>query len=79
MMNDVRAISTYGPYVDAMFLDNECASLLAEEPLRSKVKGNLKAKIFSATSGDAFLKYLRELELRAPPEVKQYAEEIYGL
>lgn len=25
-MNDVRAISAYAPYVDAMFVDNECAT-----------------------------------------------------
>ena len=60
MMNDVNAISAYGPFVDAMFLDNECASLLREEPLRSEIK--LNAEIFSATSGDAFLRYLKDLE-----------------
>ena len=33
-MNDVRAISTYAPYVDAMFIDRECADLLGEGRLR---------------------------------------------
>ena len=77
MMNDIRAISTYGPYVDAMFLDNECASLLSEEPLRTELR--LKAKVFSAKSGEAFLQYLRDLEAAASAEVTRYAEEIYGL
>jgi hypothetical protein len=77
MMNDIRAISTYGPYVDAMFLDNECASPLSEEPLRREIK--LKARIFSATSGEAFLEYLRGLEARTPNDVRRYAEEIYGI
>jgi hypothetical protein len=77
MMNDVNAISAYGPFVDAMVLDNECASLLTEEPLRSQIK--LKAKIFSTTSGAAFLSYLRQLELQTPDGVRERASEIYGV
>ena len=77
MMNDVNAISAYGPFVDAMFLDNECASLLIEEPLRSQIK--LKAKIFSTTTGDAFVEYLRQLELQTPDDVRESASEIYGI
>lgn len=76
-MNDIRAISTYGPYVDAMFLDNECASLLSEEPLRSEI--NLTARIFSAKSGKAFLEYLRGFEAQTPDDVRRYAHEIYGI
>jgi len=77
MMNDIRAISTYGPYVDAMFIDNGCASLLSEEPLRSEVK--LKARIFSPTTGAAFLQYLKDLDAQTPSEVRARAEEIYGV
>jgi hypothetical protein len=33
MMNDIRAIATYAPYVDAMFVDRDCAALLAEPRL----------------------------------------------
>jgi hypothetical protein len=77
IFNDIRAISTYGPYVDAMFLDNECAQLLKEEPLRSEI--NLKAKIFSTKSGNAFLDYLLSLQARASPEVRKWAIEIYGI
>jgi hypothetical protein len=77
MANDIRAIAFYGPYVDAMFLDNECAQLLKEEPLRSEVK--LKARIFSTRSGDSFLEYLHELQRRASPETKAFSKEIYGI
>ncbi|MCK1493484.1 hypothetical protein IVB14_24425 [Bradyrhizobium sp. 180] len=77
MMNDIRAISTYGPYVDAMFIDNGCASLLSEEPLRSEL--NLKAKIYSSTSGQAFLQYLRRLDDETPSDVRRRAQEIYGI
>lgn len=77
MMNDIRAISTYGPYVDAMFIDKGCASLLSEEPLRSELK--LKAQIFSTTSGNAFLEYLRRLDDKTPANVRRHAQEIYGI
>lgn len=77
MMNDIRAISTYGPYVDAMFIDNGCASLLAEEPLRSEIK--MKARIFSTLSGDAFLQYLQALGDATPVEVRHFAQMIYGV
>jgi hypothetical protein len=76
MFNDIRAISTYAPYVDAMFLDNECAALLSEEPLRSDL--DLKATIFSLNAGDAFLDYLTSLEMETSQEVRRYAREIYG-
>jgi hypothetical protein len=40
VLNDFTAISTYAPYVDAMFVDKECASLLRQGRLRSaKLKG----------------------------------------
>lgn len=77
MSNDITVISTYGPYVDAMFLDNECAALLSESPLNTELK--LKAKIFSTNSGDAFLGYLQSIEAETSSEVRAYAEEIYGL
>jgi hypothetical protein len=77
MMNDIAAISTYGPYVDAMFVDNECAALLAEEPLLSDLR--LKTQIFSLNSADAFLAYLGELEAKASFEVRSYTHEIYSL
>jgi hypothetical protein len=76
MVNDINAISTYAPYVDAMFLDNECAQLLSEQPLCTDLK--FKAKIFSTKSGDAFLGYLRDLQSHASDEVRTYANEIYG-
>lgn len=77
MMNDIRAISTYGPYVDAMFIDKGCASLLSEEPLRSELR--LKAEIFSSTSGQAFLQYLQRLDDETPANVRRHAREIYGI
>jgi len=68
MMNDVRAISTYAPYVDAMFVDRECAALLAEHRLAQDLE--YKARIFSLTNGQAFLDYLAEIEAATPSEVR---------
>lgn len=76
-MNDVRAISTYAPFVDAMFLDNECASLLSEAPLRDELK--YRACIFSLNTQDEFLAYLAEIEAATPGEVLDYAARIYGI
>ena len=55
-MNDVRAISTYAPYVDAMFVDRECAELLGEGRLRDELE--YKARIFSFADTQAFIDYL---------------------
>ena len=77
MMNDVRAIATYAPYVDAMFVDRECAALLAEPPLVQDL--NYKARIFSFTNGQAFLDYLAEIEVATPSEVRKQATRIYGI
>jgi hypothetical protein len=77
MMNDVRAIGTYAPYVDAMFVDRECAALLAVHPLAQDLKH--KARIFSLTNRQAFLDYLAEIEAATPPEVREQAARIYGI
>lgn len=77
MTSDVSAIATYAPYVDAMFVDNECAALLSEKPLRDELK--FKAKIFSLNSADAFLQYLADMEAATPAAVRAFAEHIYGL
>jgi len=76
-VNDVSALSIYGPYVDAIFIDNECAGLLQESPLREEL--GLDDKIFCMNRGDDFISYLRSLEAAADPLVHSYAEEIYGL
>jgi len=76
MMNDIKAISLYGPYVDAMFLDNECASLLEEKAVKRGVK--LKARIFFLRRSADFLAYLRELIDSTPQDVIDAARELYG-
>lgn len=77
IFNDFRAISTYAPYVDAMFLDNECANLLNEEPLKTDL--NLSTRIFSTKTGDDYIQYLEEIKASTPAAVRTWATEIYGL
>ena len=77
LMNDVRTISTYAPYVDALFIDKRSAALLQEDPLRAELE--YKARIFSLNDTDEFLEYLREIESQTPVEVREYSAMIYGV
>jgi hypothetical protein len=76
ILNDFTAIATYSPYVDAMFVDKECASLLQQGRLRSEL--NYKARIFSMSNQQEFLDYLKELGGAASKEVREFAHELYG-
>ena len=77
LLNDLSAVSTYAPYMDAMFLDNRFVALLSEEPLVTEL--NYKARIYSLRSKDAFLAYLTEIEDNTPDEVRDLAARIYGV
>jgi hypothetical protein len=76
ILNDFSAISTYGPYVDAMFVDRQCASLLKQGRLRSEL--NYKARIFSMSHPQEFLDYLKNLGDFATNAVQELAHELYG-
>ncbi|MYA17205.1 MAG: hypothetical protein F4238_08745 [Gemmatimonadetes bacterium] len=60
-LNDIKFISAYLPYCDAMFIDNEFAQLLSEQPVASEVE-SYPTRIFSTRSRDDFLAYLGTLE-----------------
>lgn len=77
LVNDVKTIATYAPYVDAMFIDRRCAAILAEAPLASELE--YKAAIFSLSDTDAFIEYLKGIEANTPDEVREHAERIYGV
>jgi hypothetical protein len=77
IITDFKAIAAYAPYVDAMFVDRECALLLGEGKLRRHLQ--YRARIYSYANKDSFLAYLRELEAQATAEVRDYAERIYGI
>jgi len=77
LMTDFQAIAAYAPYVDAMFIDRECALLLGEGELKHDLK--YRARIFSYANKQDFLNYLHDLEDQATAEVRAYAERIYGI
>ena len=76
-MNDVEAVAAYAPFVDAMFIDKECALLLTQG--RPGKELQYRARIFSLTNRDEFVDYLRAMEAEASDEVRNYARIIYGL
>jgi hypothetical protein len=76
ILNDFSAISTYAPYVDAMFVDRQCAFLLKQGRLRTEL--SYKARIFSMTDPQEFLDYLKDLGDFAPKDVQELAHELYG-
>lgn len=76
LMNDIKAIAVYAPYVDAMFIDKTTEQLLREQPLRNEL--SYKARIYSFSSGDEFLEYLADIERDTPSEVADLAHRIYG-
>lgn len=77
LMTDFQAIAAYAPYVDAMFIDRECALLLGEGELSREL--HYRARIYSYANKEEFLAYLRVLEAQATAEVRGYAERIYGI
>lgn len=76
MWNDINTISSYLPYSDAMFLDDECVGLLSEGPLNAKIRHS--ARLFSNKSRESFIEYLQELERTAGAEHVQRVVHVYG-
>ena len=77
LLNDISAIAAYAPYVDAMFIDNECAELLRHGRLPKEL--NYRATIFSLNKADAFLEYLDDIIAQTPEDVREMASAIYGV
>ena len=75
-LNDIEVISTLLPYCDAMFIDNECRSLLLEKPLCDDI--NYDTKVFSLSNKREFLEYLDQIKHSASEEHMKAVEEVYG-
>ncbi len=76
MWNDITAVSAFLPYCDAMFLDNECAQLLAEGRIEARLPAH--PRVFSTRTAEDFIRYLEDLEKEAGPEWVQAVLAIYG-
>lgn len=75
---DSQIISHLLPYCDAMFIDNESRAILTEEPIRSEIKQRFKTRLFSKSTCNDFIKYLRELESQMSPALRNAVKEVYG-
>jgi hypothetical protein len=76
MVNDVQVVSALLPYCDAMFLDNEMAGLLGEEPLRTSLDWG--THVFSWNTRDNFLEYLDAIRAGVSEEHVALVETVYG-
>ncbi|MEJ0089193.1 MAG: hypothetical protein WDM80_05505 [Limisphaerales bacterium] len=76
MADDITAISTHLPFCDVMFLEKECANLLASEPVKKHI--TYKTQVFSLKNKDEFLAYLKEIETSATKEHLEKIQELYG-
>jgi len=76
MMNDVRVISSYAPYVHAMMIDQASEALLQQKELKAALR--YRAEIFSLRTKESFLRYLKNIEEQTPESVREYSNIIYG-
>jgi hypothetical protein len=75
-LNDVKTVATVMPGCDAIFVDNEVAALLGEEPLRSRL--DFGTRVFSQRTRDQFFAYLDEIRDGASDEHVAAVSEVYG-
>src|SRR5260370_9341036 len=73
--NDVDAIAAYLPYCDAMFLDNEMATVVRQNSIQTRL--GYPTRIFSARTKTDFLAYLDSIEATAPPGQIEKVREVY--
>lgn len=65
IVNDVLMIGTLLPYCDAMFVDNQCRSLVIDEPVASRLLP-YSTSVFSMSNKADFRDFLLEIESTAP-------------
>jgi hypothetical protein len=75
--SDLSAIASYLPYCDAMFIDDEFAALLTDEPVRSRLAA-YPARIFSNRTAADFVTFVHALIAAAPAEHVDLVHSVYG-
>lgn len=76
VMVDVKMISGFLPYCDAMFVDDENTALLEDNRVKAKVQ--YPTKMFSRRNKEAFLQHLDDLLANADPEHLELIKKVYG-
>lgn len=74
--NDVRFLSAYLPYCDAMFIDNACAEMLKKQPVSQVMPES--DRVYSMHHRAEFLSFLKSIESAASPEQLTKVAEVYG-
>ena len=75
-LNDVTTVATVLPACDAIYVDNEVAALLDEEPLRTRL--DFGTLVFSHRTRQDFAAYLDEIRASASEEHIAAVREVYG-
>jgi hypothetical protein len=75
-LNDVSTVATVLPACDAIYVDNEVAAMLGEEPLQTQL--DFGARVFSRRTREEFAAYLDDLRAGASEEHVAAVREIYG-
>jgi hypothetical protein len=76
MVNDLRMISAFLPYCDAMLVDDECRSLLNEKSVQAKL--NMKCQVYSTETKGELLHFMQGLEKNCPRDHLAKVREVYG-
>ena len=77
MANDIFIVATFSPYVDALFIDNGCYSLLNENPIKEYLS-EYKTRYFCQNTLNDFFEYLDEIEKSASESHLSILNEVYG-
>jgi hypothetical protein len=73
---DVDALSLYGPYCDAVFVDREMERWLSDS--RLSVLNRYGFRVFSAANFETFDSYLNEIELGYASDIRDAVEMVEG-
>jgi hypothetical protein len=76
MVTDINVVSTYLPYCDGMFVDKECADLLADAD--RELDFGCVANVFSSRSREDLFEWLAAIEEAVPREHVHLVERVYG-
>lgn len=74
--NDIRVVSAYMPYCDAMLVDNRVRAMLMSLPKRHVL--DYPCRVFSKSNGNEFLAYLQDIERDADPLIMALVRDVYG-
>jgi hypothetical protein len=76
MISDVTTVAAVLPYCDAIWVDNEIAGLLGEEPLRTQI--DYGTRVFSWNTRQRFLEYIEGLRAAVPESHVELVRNVYG-